>query len=350
MRKNEEKKLNLKKKFKKLIFDGFKFFLDIPMKVFRWLHLRFYNNKIFLIGVPTHGNLGDQAIFLAEIEFLRYFFPNYKVIQLEEEEKNDYVLKIRKFIAPSDLIFLHGGGNFGDYYLENEELRRLIISEFKLNKIIFFPQTFDFSNRTELEKSKAIYLSHSNLHIVLREKKSFEECQSVFKNHLYLCPDIVFFLDNYTQRASNNKIILCLRRDFEKKIDDEMIISILKNKNYFVTDTVVSFPVLAGLRKYMVNKKLKQVASSTILVTDRLHGMIFGLISNTETYVFQNFNHKIISTYDTWLKSAENIHFVTNPNQIKEIHLPYEKERTCLLHIELRKKIIDTYKEIFSCE
>ena len=350
MYKSNEKSWYFLEAIKKVIFNVTKIILDVPMKFSRWLDLRIAKKKVILIGVPTHGNLGDQAICLAEMEFLNYFFPEYKIIQIEEEERKEYIFRIKKYITTNDLIFLHGGGNFGDYYLENEELRRRVISQFKSNKIIFFPQTFDFFSETELEKSKDIYSAHNNLHIVLREKQSFEKCKRIFENNLYLCPDIVFFLDYKKQIVEKKKIILCLRRDFEKDINNEVIYEKLKGKDYLQTDTVVRVPVLGCLRKYFVSRKINQISTAKILITDRLHGMIFGFITNTETFVIRNFNHKITSTYETWLEFAGNIHLVTDTNQRKSLYYIYNKDKSNSLNIKLRETIIEIYKEILDCE
>jgi pyruvyl transferase EpsI len=44
-----------------------------------------------------------------------------------------------------------------------------------------------------------------------------------------------------------------------------------------------------------------------VVVTDRLHGMIFAAITGTPCVVLQNSNHKIESTHQTWLSSLSHI-------------------------------------------
>ena len=56
-------------------------------------------------------------------------------------KKNNIIIKkfieqLKKIIKDEDIILLHGGGNFGDKYIELEEKRRMIITAFPNNKII----------------------------------------------------------------------------------------------------------------------------------------------------------------------------------------------------------------------
>ena len=123
--------------------------------------------KVVLMGVPHHNNLGDNAIALAEKEFIKDFFPEYDYYEISEETIDKCVYKVIDYIAKDSLIFLHGGGNFGDEYLYVEEGRRKVIELFPENTIILFPQTMFFSEtkqgKEELEKSKKIYSKHKKL-------------------------------------------------------------------------------------------------------------------------------------------------------------------------------------------
>ena len=41
-------------------------------------------------------------------------------------------------IQKQDILILQGGGNFGNYYMDDEMIRRSVISRFKNNRIIMF--------------------------------------------------------------------------------------------------------------------------------------------------------------------------------------------------------------------
>ena len=53
---------------------------------------------------------------------------------------------LKKMLNKKDVLILTGGGNFGNQYMDDEKIRRLVIQKFPQNKIIMFPQTMYFTN------------------------------------------------------------------------------------------------------------------------------------------------------------------------------------------------------------
>ena len=49
--------------------------------------------KIVLIGIPTHGNIGDAAIVLAEDKFIQDNYPDYEYIKILDEKVLEEVSK-----------------------------------------------------------------------------------------------------------------------------------------------------------------------------------------------------------------------------------------------------------------
>ena len=62
-------------------------------------------------------------------------------------------------------------------------------------------------------------------------------------------------------------------------------------------------------RQGQLQELLDAFRKAEIVVTDRLHGMIFSAITGTPCVAFRNRNHKIKSTYDSWLRANEYIRF-----------------------------------------
>ena len=135
------------------------------------LYIIKYDKKIFLIGTPWYGNLGDHAITLGEKFIIKESFPKHKIIDIPY---NIYFSKLSKIfklkIAPNDIIYLQGGGNLGSLYPQEENLRRDVIKKYKRNKIIVMPVSIFFHDnnfgKSELEKSSKIYNSHNKLTII----------------------------------------------------------------------------------------------------------------------------------------------------------------------------------------
>ena len=71
-------------KFIKKVFGKIKFLLYYNYSLLRIIIVSLTNkNRVYLMGIPIHGNLGDQAIVISEREFLKKNFKKYKIIEIE---------------------------------------------------------------------------------------------------------------------------------------------------------------------------------------------------------------------------------------------------------------------------
>lgn len=290
-----------------------------------------YIKRIIIMGIPHHRNIGDNAIAVAEEELLRNYFNEYEVLQVPESKLSICAKRVKKFIKDDDIIMLHGGGNIGDTYLLPEEGRRTVIETFPNNKIIVFPQTAYFSETEEgkkqLEISKKIYNAHKNLVILAREKKSYDFMKEHFYNaKVYLTPDIVMTLKKNADKKREGALLL-FRNDREKVLSEEKIdkiIQVVKKhyKDYTISDMsygqVRLVNVAGEFRKRILEEKFEQLQTSQIVITDRLHGMIFAAITETPCIALKNFNHKILESYD-WLKDLKYIRICENVEEIENI-------------------------------
>lgn len=276
--------------------------------------------KIFYMMLPTHGNIGDQAIAVATLKMLKDQFSDYKIVTFNDNETYKAIPSIKKIISPRDLIFIHGGGNMGDLYITAEQQRLYIIKNFPNNKIVSMTQTAYFSQsgrgRRQLIRSKQIYNSHKDLILFAREKKSFNFMIKNFYNAtIKLIPDIVFYLHqtNNDVKGGRNFVTTCLRSDEESvlsspqqvindisKIDDEL----------FIYDTYVARKIKYNIdRKLEVRSLMNQFRRSKVVITDRMHGMVLSAITETPCIVTKSLDDKIIGTYQ-WIKDLNYISLV----------------------------------------
>lgn len=274
---------------------------------------------IFLLGTTSHNNLGDHAISLAEILFIQKYINEYKLIEVLDRDVCRYLPKIKKRIQKEDLVFLHGGGNMGIDYYSHEMIRRKVVKALPKQKIVIFPQTIDYGNsftgKVVRGLTKKTFNRHKHLCIATREEHSFLLSKKYFPNALnVLTPDIVLSLYPLTiDETKKNDFLVCLRSDKEKqlkKTTEDKIRALLKSKGTCVeADMIADEGVPIDNRQNILKDRWNMFAESRVVVTDRLHGMIFSFLTGTDCIVFSNYNHKVRGTYE-WLKDCGYIHYM----------------------------------------
>lgn len=293
--------------------------------------------RIYYLDAPDYPNLGDQAIAVAIRAFSKKNFPEYEFVEILQKDLLLYSKWLKEHIKGDDLIFLTGGGNMGNRYRTYEATRRFVISHFKNNRIIVFPQsisyTEDFFGRLSKMKSKTIYSKNKELIICAREKYSYQEIQHLYNNNkVILCPDIVLSMDKRNNNFSRAGVGISLRDDLEKLLSEDDRRKIYEElKSIFPDESIVPITTMSEQKEFSennrdiaVSKKIDEIGKCKLLITDRLHATIFAYLSNTPCIVFQNSNKKILGTMQ-WLQNAKSICLIDDINQIKDaIHTVLE--------------------------
>ena len=296
--------------------------------------------KVVLIGTSEHSNIGDAAITLGEYEFFRKYFSEYKLVEVSTYEFNDNISYLENIINPDDLIFLQGGGNLGNKYIVEENLRRKVIETFANNKIVILPQTIYFDEsenaQKELKISQDIYNRHSNLIILTRGNISLDFAKKYFYNSkAYETLDSALNMNfNYNY---NKEGILCCIRDLSdesglnKKLYNSIFDVVKKyDSNYSYTNNLYETDIRKGIKNTVVYEQFKKFSKHKLIITDRLHGLIFSLITNTPCIVISSYNYKLNEFYDQ-IKNNKYVRFID-----KDID-SLEKNIKELLELDLSK-------------
>lgn len=289
------------------------------------------NNKrnLIVIGSPNHGNLGDIAITYATLELLKSLYPDDNVFDITMDEFPFEKDAIYNAIKPQDIIILQGGGNFGNIYPDDEMIRRCVISGFKNNKIIMFPQSVYFSpdenGKKELEISSKLYGENKNLYLLARDKDSLNIIRKNFNASCELLPDVVLTKKLKTEAVKKGALV-CLRKDTEGILSDEDKKAIEhETEKIFdkitATDTVIDFDGNKEERYGKLIDKIKEFQNAELVVTDRLHGLIFSIITNTPCVVLPVVNTKITSMLETLGNSIKGISLIKSVNELTDAML-----------------------------
>ncbi len=290
-------------------------------------------NRIFLIGTPVHGNLGDHAIAESEISFFNNFFPNYDIFEIVMPF---YLIKkreIKKFVNDQDIIVISGGGWMGDLWIHNELVIRDIVKSYPQNHIVIMPQTVFYSNTINGEKvardTAEILATHSHLTFFAREEHTFLYAKNRLNLHgkmsVYFCPDMVLYGSLARRKKTQNSlkdIVICFRRDREKIFQANRIKDKLKERGYSVKSFSSEIPhfVPHYLRKIYLFKILERYRKADLIITDRLHAMLFAELVGTPCCVTDNRTGKVFGVAQYTEENAIVIKFKTEDELLKHMN------------------------------
>lgn len=275
---------------------------------------------VFLIATPIHGNLGDQAIVYAERQLFTKLKKRFHIIEVSNPLYTNNRELIQSVIMERDIIVIDGGGSMGTLWLEEEYKMQDIVRRFPNNDIFIFPQTIFFSDdekgNKELAQAVSVYSSHKKLTIFCRDELSFELMQNNFSSvKTFYTPDIVLSIKCPSSVVTRRKdVLICLRDDLEcvqDKTLEHKVCDYLKdlNVNLKMTSTLTGGYIDKYSRKNELYKKWKEFSEARLVITDRLHGMIFCAITGTPCIALDNVSHKVKGGY-FWLRELSYIVFL----------------------------------------
>lgn len=286
-------------------------------------------DMLLFVMTPTHGNLGDHAIAEATSRMLQDMQIEYLEITANDIQLLSQYKRLG--LLNGHPILVNGGGNLGTLWLGVEKLFRQIIQNAPKSPILLLPNTIYYEDspagQLELQKSKEIYNAHDRLLLCARERISYDFMQKNYKKVL-LIPDMALSLNecqNFDRKIKREGCILCLRSDLERtrtEIEDQ----VLKEQAYAMFGTKIresdmniwrSVPV--AQRSETLVDKYEEFCSAELVITDRLHGMIFAAITGTPCIVINSKSPKVKGCYE-WIKELGYVRFVDDISQIVQTY------------------------------
>lgn len=283
-----------------------------------------HKKPVFLVFTPEHGNLGDHAIALAEEKLLKAIGIDFFEITGEQLRLLQH-FKMLSLLNRS-LILVNGGGNLGSLWPFFEDLTRQLFLSNKKADIFILPNTIYYGessdDREYFEESVRIYNSHKSLKIYTRERYSYNLVKDYY-NDVTLVPDMVLSLDYSKDHGIRDGCILCLRNDSEKILSDEQlqIINSFARNNFdkiISADNVLECSVMVCDRAKALDERFNLFKSAELVITDRLHGMIFCAVTGTPCIVVASKSHKLSGCYE-WIKELDYIQFIDSVNDIESL-------------------------------
>jgi pyruvyl transferase EpsI len=302
--------------------------------------LRGYPGKrILWVGCfpAWHRNVGDQAQTHALELFFEDKYPDHHLITFTRHEVGSRRWeKIVKLINSDDFVFIHSTGDFGSKYYQQKfyrgglswtEVRRKIVAEFPNNHVVQLPVSVFYQEGAEGEqvaKDDRLAYAGKNFMVMCREGASLEIlndrkiCEAIF------FPDFVFYLNPEKTKRQRSKILLMLRGpDKESIFDDDQknrIRELLESASLNVefNDIMAArFPMFPSIRKKYMDVLARKYQEYELVVTDRMHGMIMAVITNTPSIALDEAIPHKLSGYRSML--GDSVAFVSDCREIPSV-------------------------------
>ena len=293
--------------------------------------------RLIVALAADYGNLGDVALTRALLAFAAKHAPRHRACLLPAGRLFHELRGVARHSDADDIVAVVGGGNMGDLYPDLEEARLQVVKAFPRNRIVSFPQSIEFSDtragRKACARSRAIYEAHPHLTLFARDAESLRRMRECFPGAKVLsAPDTVLSMPAPQPIARDLPLMVCLRQDKEAGLTAERrhaIVAALEafREGCLVTDTIVGGPRLDyPAYDRLLEQLLGQFSRARRVVTDRLHGLIFAVITGTPCVVIENNNHKVRALVETWLPGVQSIRLLTQPGPAEVLRAVAEVE------------------------
>ncbi len=311
-----------------MIKSAVKYAVEVLFNFPLFLYKKSSERKIILMLTPQYLNWGDHAIALSEKRLIKERYPDVEVVEINLSFYQLWNHRVRKIIAPDDYIIITGGGYIGDLWKDGQVAVEHIMETYRGNEIMFAPQTIFFQNKERERHFRELTQNHGKIYALARE----ENTEKILKDSLsfetettyHLVPDMVMLLVSHLKDRTRRKAALCFRADREKIITESEIRYIrshLRKTGIACVDMKMFYmhaEIPIWLRVPAVKWKLWQYTGKKVVITDRLHSMIFAAITATPCIAFDNISGKVRGVYEKWIKDLPYIVIIDDVQKLEQ--------------------------------
>ncbi len=298
--------------------------------------------SVALLDFPSHNNVGDSAIWLGEVRYLRRVGIRIRyACDLTAFRNQNLAARIG-----GRTILIHGGGNLGDLWPAHQRFREAVVAAFPGHRIIQLPQSIHFRDRRSLDSARSVFDAHPDLTLLVRDQVSLDIARNEFRARSLLCPDMAFAIGPLGVVGSPTCDVVWLKRtDIESvaklegpepagvEICDWLNYrptALMRFKNWF-DQQIARHQRALGSRGYgrplvyarvaadRVGVGLRLLSRGRVVVTDRLHGHILSVLLGIPHVLMDNSYDKIRRFHETWTRGCPLVHWAASPGEALEI-------------------------------
>lgn len=294
-------------------------------------------STVYFVLAPEHGNLGDHAIAIASEKKLHDRSLHFREISagdlslLADNHKLSYLDR--------HPIIINGGGNIGTLWPKEDDRIQSVIQQCRHSYIICLPSTAYYENSPKGEflqkRAQKVFCRHRMLHFFARDESTYNTLMEMHV-HVNLVPDMVLLLDKQEPQRKRNGCILCLRSDRERTIAEEEKSKIFETAFSLFegrireSDMNIQRTVKKADREQVLEAKFDEFRKAELVITDRLHGMLFAAITATPCIVLNSKSPKVLGCF-SWV---QHLGYIRYADSASEIPLLYQQIQKPLFHFD----------------
>lgn len=299
-----------------------KYVIEAIVNIPLFIKLKYKRNKVVLILSPQYLNYGDHLIAKAEIDYLKRL-TGKKPVDINLSFYQLWPQTVFNSIKKDDVVIVTGGGYIGDLWPDSHKTVVDVINRFSDNTIIFAPQTTYFNDlKSDAVKSFSDIVKEQGLCYFFSRESNTENLLKEIGIQSITVPDFALLFQLTTKPKDRCKYIsFCLRNDCESilssgtydRLKNQLSCFGLPFHNIIMAKEHCEIPT--WFRDVFIRDKINEYSKSKLVITDRLHSMIFCAIVGVPCVAMDNSSHKISGVYK-WIKDLNYIALANSENEI----------------------------------
>lgn len=171
-----------------------------------------------LLDIPEYNNIGDSAIYTGELAFFDSHVGHRPNVVSTWAADMGW---LERQLPSEGPIFLQGGGNFGDLWMNHQRFRHAVLRHFPNRKIVQLPQSIHYRDPAGIAETARLIAAHGNFILLVRDQPSYDLARQHFDCSVELCPDAAMMLWELDPKvAPQTDLLVLLRNDLEAVRDD----------------------------------------------------------------------------------------------------------------------------------
>jgi pyruvyl transferase EpsO len=289
-----------------------KLITELQTQIHRCLDEFVTGEPFALVDFPNIRNVGDSAIWVGEIAYLRSRNVERPAYVCTMHDYSDHDLRAH---VPNGPIFIHGGGNFGDLWIGHQDFRERLLERWRGRPIIQFPQSIYYRSKVRATQTARAISRHGAFTLLVRDEESLYFAQKHFDCRAILCPDMALCIGAVLGPEPELPVLALLREDKEKSgwrdptalkgvpVEDWISEPWLPVRIAQAVGMASALGTMDPMRMRLARfnsaarqrfgRGIRQIGRARTLVTDRLHVHILSLLLGRPHAVLDNAYGKI---------------------------------------------------------